>query len=75
MYSNATIIPWRNKSSKQYDAYTHTKPEDYISVDQLKSPKSGIIVQLTGGLTTKHYNIATIFKSINQIKSCSFPNN
>ena len=57
MYSKETIILW----IKQYDAYKPTQPGEYELIDQLKSQTLGLIAQLTGKITTKCYNITTIF--------------
>ena len=38
-----------------------TRPGELVSVDQLVSPTPGLIAQMTGRLTTKRYNYATVF--------------
>ena len=37
------------------------QPGDCVSVDQLVSPTPGLVVQMTGKLTTKRYKYATVF--------------
>ena len=61
MYTKVTLRPWHKKSSNQHDAYKPAQPVEYVSVDQLNSPTPGLIARLTGKLTTKHYNTATVF--------------
>ena len=43
------------------NAYKPTQSGEYVSADQLKSTILGLIANFTRILTTKHYNIATIF--------------
>ena len=38
-----------------------TRPGDVILVDQLKSPTPGLISQITGFMSTKRYQYATVY--------------
>jgi hypothetical protein len=40
---------------------TDLQPGDMVSVDQIVSPIPGLVAQITGTLTTKMYNYATIY--------------
>ena len=61
-YDKSTKRPWQHKSQKQYKTPpSPTKPGDVVSVDQMVSPTPGLIVQMTGKLTTKRYKYATFF--------------
>ena len=62
MFGKATKRQWRQKSPLNKDeAYVPTKPGEVVSVDQMKSPTPGFIAQMTGILTTKRYEYATVF--------------
>jgi hypothetical protein len=62
MFGKATKRPWRQKTPvNREEAYHPTRPGEIVSVDQLKSPTPGLIAQITGALTTKRYEYATVF--------------
>jgi hypothetical protein len=63
MYAKAARRPWRSKSTKEQEEEIKppTKPGEVVSVDQLRSPTPGLVAQMTGNLTTKRYNYATVF--------------
>jgi hypothetical protein len=62
LYSKATKKPWRGKESKDGDGKKKpTHPGQVVSVDQLVSPTPGLIAQMTGFMTTKRYNYATVY--------------
>ena len=61
MYAKATRTPWRNKPRQDYKPFRAQHPGDIVSVDQLVSPTPGLIAQITGKLTNKRYNYATVF--------------
>ena len=62
LYSKATKRPWRGKESKQGDGQkVPTRPGQMVSVDQLVLAPPGLIAQMTGFLTTKRYNYATVY--------------
>ena len=62
LYSKATKKPWRGKESKDGSGKEQpTRPGQVVSVDQLVSPTPGLIAQMTGFLTTKRYNYATVY--------------
>lgn len=62
MYGKATKRQWRQKSPNNADeSYHPTKPGEVVSVDQMRSPTPGLIAQMTGILTTKRYEYATIY--------------
>ena len=70
-YGKSTRRNWRSKSSNNKDeAARFTKPGACISVDQLISPTPGLIAQMTGRLTTKRYNCATVY--VDQYSSLSY---
>jgi hypothetical protein len=62
LYMKAKRRPWRTKSTKEgQDVSKPKRPGDLVSVDQLKSPIPGFVAQITGILTKKRYNYATVF--------------
>ena len=62
LFSKATKKPWRGKESKEGDGKKKpTRPGQVVSVDQLVSPTPGLVAQMTGFMTTKRYNYATIY--------------
>ena len=62
LFSKMTRRQWRNKRRKHWsDGKPINKPGDLISVDQLRSPTPGLVAQLTGKLTHKRYNYATVY--------------
>ena len=63
LYSKATKRPWRGKESKKGGGKKLPRhPGHLLSADQLVSPSTpGLIAQMTGFLTTKRYNYATIY--------------
>ena len=62
MYSKATKRPWRNKKTKNSKGQNKASyPGEVVSVDQLTSPTPGLVAQLTGKLTNRRYNYATVF--------------
>ena len=53
---------WRSKSpAKSIPIESDIQPGDVVSVDQLVSPASGLVAQMTGILTTRRYKYATVF--------------
>jgi hypothetical protein len=71
MYGKATKRQWRHKSLHNKDeSVTPTRPGQIISVDQMKSPTPGFIAQMTGILTTKCYEYATVY--VDQYSSVGF---
>ena len=70
-YGKSTRRNWRSKSSNNKDEVAKfTKLGACISVDQLISPTPGLIVQMTGRLTIKRYNCATVY--VDQYSSLSY---
>ena len=61
MHAKATKRKWRDKKKKSYQNLHATIPGQRISVDQLVSPTPGLIAQISGILTTKRYNYATVY--------------
>ena len=61
MYAKTTKRPWRGRPSKDQQPKRPTSQGDVVSVDQLVSPTPGLIAQMTGILTTKHYKYATVY--------------
>jgi hypothetical protein len=71
MYGKATKRQWRHKSPHNKDeSVTPTRPGQVISVDQMKSPTPGFIAQMTGILTTRRYEYATVY--VDQYSSVGF---
>ncbi len=53
---------WRPKTAKPRDQDpSHLDPGGVVSVDQMRSSTPGLITQLTGKLTTKRYEYATVY--------------
>ena len=44
-----------------YEEKDTTRPGDAISVDQIRSPTSGLISQMNGLITTKRYRYANVY--------------
>ena len=62
LFAKAQRKPWRSKTAKNHELpEPPQRPGQIVSVDQLKSPTPGLIGQMTGVLTTKRYNYATVF--------------
>ena len=56
LYARQTRKPWRQKPAKEKKPKQQTlNPGDVVSVDQMISPTPGLVAQMTGILTTKHY--------------------
>jgi hypothetical protein len=71
MYGKATKRQWRHKSPHNNDeSVTPTRPGQVVSVDQMKSPTPGFIAQMTGILTTRRYEYATVY--VDQYSSVGF---
>jgi len=62
-FGKATRRPWRTKAlPRQAAKMVDIKaPGDCVSIDQLESPTVGFLGQVKGKLTTKRYQVATIF--------------
>ena len=70
-YAKATRRPWRMKiASRNKDIEKPLKPGEVVSVDQLVSPVSGLIAQMTGFITKHRYKYATVY--IDQFSGFSF---
>jgi hypothetical protein len=62
MFAKATKKKWRDKTRINEDTPEKpTRPGQVVSVDQMVSPTPGFIAQMTGILTTKRYDYATIY--------------
>ena len=61
MYAKMSKRPWRNKPSSNYTPKRAPDPGEVVSVDQMVSPTSGFIAQMTGILTKKRYKYATVY--------------
>ena len=61
MYAKAVKRKWRDKTRKDHEVTSRTRPGECVSVDQLVSPTPGLVAQLTGILTTKRYQYATVY--------------
>jgi len=71
LYAKASKRAWRSRTSNnRMDAMKPSTPGQVVSVDQLKSPTPGLIAQMTGILTTKRYEYATIY--VDQYSRLSF---
>jgi hypothetical protein len=71
MYGKATKRQWQHKSLHNKDeSVTPMRPGQIILVDQMKSPAPGFIAQMTGILTTKRYEYATVY--VDQYSSVGF---
>lgn len=60
LYGKMTRRPWRNKAATG-QSQTPSAPGDVIAVDQLVSPKLGLIAQMKGFITQKRYKAVTVF--------------
>ena len=61
LHAKATRKKWRNKGQSKFNKNKSKTPGQCVSVDQMVSPTSGLVAQITGKLTTKRYKYATIF--------------
>ena len=61
LYGRATKRPWRTKPNKRFISTDSLKHKGAVSVDMLHSPIPGLVAQMTGNLTTKRYNFATVY--------------
>lgn len=63
LYGKATKCPWHGKKTNKAssDVLPVIRSGQVVSVDQLVSPTTGLIAQMSGFLTTKRYQYATIF--------------
>jgi hypothetical protein len=61
-YGKASRKAWRGKLSKKgAGSRTNLRAGELVSVDQMVSPIPGLVAQITGTLTTKRYNYATVY--------------
>jgi hypothetical protein len=61
-YGKASRKAWRGKLSKKgAGSRMNLRAGDIVSVDQMVSPIPGLVAQITGTLTTKRYNYATVY--------------
>ena len=63
-YAKATKRPWKSKTTNKHKESNDEEPlgpGNVVSVDQLVSPVSGLIAQMTGFLTKQRYKYATVF--------------
>jgi hypothetical protein len=61
-YGKASRKAWRGKQMKNVaSVWKDLQPGEMISVDQMVSPIPGLVAQITGALTTKRYNYATVY--------------
>jgi hypothetical protein len=59
---NSSRKAWRGKQIKKaVGVWKDLQPGEMISVDQMVLPIPGLVVQLTGALTTKRYNCTTTY--------------
>jgi hypothetical protein len=65
----ATVVAQVSPHNKD-ESVTPTRPGQVISVDQMKSPTPGFIAQMTGILTTRRYEYATVY--VDQYSSIGF---
>ena len=73
LYGKKTRRPWRSKTAKSRGRdLSPLQPGSVISVDQMRSPTPGLIAQMTGRLTTKRYEYATIY--VDQASGFGFVN-
>jgi hypothetical protein len=71
MFGKQTRRPWRTKgSTKDTKVGKATCPGEFLSVDQLESSSPGLVGQLKGKLTTKRYEVATVF--VNHFSDLSY---
>ena len=63
LYGKATKRAWRHRTpiNKIKTLQPATAPGERISVDMLTSPSPGFIAQMSGALTKKRYNYATVY--------------
>ena len=62
LYAKATKRQWRHRNVRnRADPEQKRKPGDVISVDQINSPTSGLIAQLSGFITKQRCKVATIY--------------
>jgi hypothetical protein len=60
LFGAMTKVPWRGREASS-EVFVATKVGQCVSVDQLVSMQVGLIAQLKGTLTKKHYTAATVF--------------
>jgi hypothetical protein len=71
IYAKAIKRKWRSRTAdNKEEAFKPTKPGERVSVDQLVLPTPGLIAQMTGFLTTKRYQYATVY--VDQASRLSF---
>jgi len=63
LYGKAKCKPWGNKGFPNMILKSR-KPGDMVFIDQLTITTPGLIGQVTGFLTHKRYNYATVFLTI-----------
>ena len=63
LYGKATRKPWRTKPKlrDKHKLNRASKPGDITSVNMLVSPVPGLIAQMSGLITNKHYLYASVF--------------
>jgi len=62
MFAKATKRKWRDKTKLAGDEVEKvSRPGQVVSVDQMVSPTPGLIAQMTGFLTNRHYKYATVY--------------
>ena len=63
LYGRATKKKWRQRTPKhkKNKLSKPTAPGERVSVDMLNSPYPGLVAQMTGILTRKRYNYATVY--------------
>jgi hypothetical protein len=61
MNAKASRKAWRSKATKEQPAKTVTQPGNITSVNQMNSMTPGLVVLISGVLTTKRYKCATVF--------------
>ena len=63
LYGKATKMAWSHRTpvNKLKSLHSATVPGERISVDMLTSPTPGFIAQMSGALSKKRYNYATVY--------------
>ena len=62
MYTKSTLKPWSGRSRKTpHKPWQVTNPGQIVLVHLLVSPTPSLVASITGIITTKIYNYATIF--------------
>ena len=62
LYGKATHRPWRTKpkTTDKDKVRKASRPGQIVSVDMLVSPVPGLVAQMSGWITGKRYNYATV---------------